>query len=234
MPATSGPAGASQAWSLRLGPHLEEKFFSSFRGPAGGPRPPGGVTVNDFKGLMGNSLLKWVTPNQLTLLRILLIPLILLFIYRGDPVSNWVAVGIFFLACLTDFLDGRLARFRGEVSPLGALLDPIADKMLISATLVMLVSQGLAPVIPTIVILLREFAVSGLRQTAAAQGVIIAAEPGAKWKTVFQMVAAAFHMVTYRPFSLPLVEIGQTMLWVAMVWTVWTGYSYFRRYFKTL
>ena len=177
---------------------------------------------------------KWITPNQLTLGRILLIPALLFFIYRGDPVSNWISVGIMAIAGATDFFDGRLARFRGEVSSSGKLLDPIADKMLILATLVLLVSLGIAQVVPTIVILLREFAVSGLRQVAASEGVVIPAEPGAKWKTALQMFAVAFHLVTYRPYSIPFVEIGQGMLWIAMVWTVWTGYGYFRAYLKTV
>jgi CDP-diacylglycerol--glycerol-3-phosphate 3-phosphatidyltransferase len=182
---------------------------------------------------MDFSLLKWVTPNQLTVGRIVLIPLLLVFIYLADPVSNWIAFAIFLLACGTDYLDGRLARFRDEVSHLGKLLDPIADKMLVSASLVMLVSMDIADVVPTIVILMREFAVSGLRQVAALEGVVIAAEPGAKWKTTLQMTAVAFHLITYKPFSLPLVGIGQVLLWAAAAWTLWTGVTYFREYYKS-
>ncbi|MCZ6841610.1 MAG: CDP-alcohol phosphatidyltransferase family protein, partial [SAR324 cluster bacterium] len=119
---------------------------------------------------MGASLLKWITPNQLTLLRISVIPVLMFLIYAGDWVSNWVALGIFSVACVTDILDGELARFRGEVSRIGKLLDPLADKMLVSSCLVMLVYVGAASVVPTILILLREYAVSGLRQVASSEG----------------------------------------------------------------
>ena len=183
---------------------------------------------------MGSSLFKWVTPNQLTLVRIVVIPAILVLIYRGDALSNWVALGIYFVACITDFLDGRLARFRGEISPLGKLLDPIADKMLVSACLVMLVSLDSAQVIPTILILLREFAVSGMRQVAAVEGVVVSASGGAKYKTTLQMLAVGFLIVRHESFAFPSVEIGQVLLWAAAALTLWTGLDYFRDYYRKI
>ncbi len=176
--------------------------------------------------------LKWTTPNQLTLARILAVPLLVGLIFWRGPIINVFTVVIFLLACLTDYWDGNLARVRQEVTPMGKLLDPIADKILISASLVMLVSEGIANPVPTIVILLREFAVSGLRQVAAIEGVAIAAVRGAKAKTIMQMLATGFMLMNNDPFGLPLTAIGRSLLWISAVWTVWTGYTYFAEYYR--
>ncbi len=185
---------------------------------------------------MIHSMSKWITPNQLSFLRILVIPVVLFLIFAGDAVSNWVGFGIYAAACFTDYFDGLLARYRGDMSPLGKLLDPIADKMLISACLVMLVYVGVADVLPTILILLRELAVSGLRQVAAAEGIVVSAIRGAKYKTILQMLAVGFLMVRHNSLNsaFPSVLIGEVLLWVAMAWTLVTGYTYFRDYFKKI
>ena len=180
----------------------------------------------------GPRWLKWTTPNQLTLARILAVPVLVALIYWHGPVSNAIAVAIFILACLTDYWDGNLARVRQEVTQMGKLLDPIADKILISASLVMLVSEGIADPVPTIVIILREFAVSGLRQVAALEGVAIAAVRGAKAKTILQMLATGFLLLNNDPFGMPTTAIGRSLLWISAVWTVWTGYTYFADYYR--
>lgn len=184
------------------------------------------------KGSMTSALFKWVTPNQLTAARILSIPLLLVLIYLNTPLANDVAVVVFILACLTDYWDGFLARQRNEVTQLGKLLDPIADKMLIMASLIMLVWMGIAGVVPTILITLREFAVAGLRSVAAAEGVVIDAARGAKWKTLLQMIATGLLMLHHNPLSLPMGLIGAWALWLAAAWTLWTGYEYFAEYFR--
>ena len=181
---------------------------------------------------MTNALFKWVTPNQLTLGRIAAIPGLLLLIYLDNPVAEFLAVGVFILACLTDYWDGYLARFRDQVSRFGRMMDPVADKMLISASLVMLVSMGRADAIPTILIILREFAISAMRQVAAADGVIVSAKASAKWKTVLQMIAVGLLLVSHEPFSIPFAQAGRIVLWVAAVWTLWTGFTYLRDHFK--
>ena len=190
--------------------------------------------ITDNRKLMANRFLGWITPNQLTSVRILAIPVLLYLIYRNDPLSTYFAIGLFFIACVTDFWDGYLARHRGEISLIGKLLDPIADKMLIAAMLTMLTYMGTADVVPTILILMREFAVSGLRQIAAAEGVVISAVNGAKYKTTFQMLAVGFILGVHVPFAIPVVQIGNGILWFAMVWTLWTGYGYFRGYFRAI
>ena len=177
--------------------------------------------------------LRWVTPNQLTVARIGAVPLLLVLIWVNQAWSNYVALAVFTLACLTDYWDGDLARVRKEVTQLGKLLDPIADKMLISASLVMLVERGSADAVPTILILLREFAVSGLRQVAALEGIAISAKRGAKAKTIFQMLATGTLMLSHNPFGLPLGLLGHVMLWFAVVWTLWTGWTYFTDYYRS-
>jgi CDP-diacylglycerol--glycerol-3-phosphate 3-phosphatidyltransferase len=180
----------------------------------------------------GYRWLRWTTPNQLTLARIFAVPVLIVLIYLHGPVINVFAVALFFVACLTDYWDGDLARARHEVTDMGKLMDPIADKILICASLVMLVAAGIADPIPTIVILVREFAVSGLRQVAAIEGVAIAAVRGAKAKTIMQMLATGFMLMSNDPFGVPTTAIGRSLLWLSAVWTVWTGYTYFVDYYR--
>lgn len=181
---------------------------------------------------MSYQWLAWVTPNQLTIGRILAVPVVMFLVYLGGPVANTLAAALFTLAGVTDYLDGDLARYRGEVTVLGRMLDPIADKMLISASLIMLVATGHAAAVPTTLIIMREFAVSGLRQVAALDGVEIHVVAGAKWKTGFQMGATGFLMLNHDPFGLPLAFLGWVLLWIAMVVTLWTGYGYFSAFFR--
>jgi CDP-diacylglycerol--glycerol-3-phosphate 3-phosphatidyltransferase len=178
--------------------------------------------------------LRWTTPNQLTYVRIGAVPLLMLLIWLDRPAANYIAWALFVLACLTDYWDGDLARTRKEVSQAGKLLDPLADKMLISASLVMLVARGSADPVPTVLILVREFAVSGLRQVAAIEGIAIAASRGAKAKTILQMFATGTLLLSHDPFGLPLALLGRGLLWVAVAWTAWTGYAYFAEYYHAL
>lgn len=177
--------------------------------------------------------LRWVTPNQLTVARICAVPLLMLLIWVDRPWTNYVGLAVFVLACLTDYWDGDMARTRREITPLGKLLDPLADKMLISASLVMLVARGSADSVPTILILMREFAVSGLRQVAALEGVAISAARGAKVKTIFQMVATGTLMLSHNPLGIPLDLLGRIFLWFALGWTLWTGWAYYADYYRS-
>ena len=183
---------------------------------------------------MGYRMLDRVTPNQLTVSRILAVPLLMVMVWLNEPWSNWAGLAIFSLAGLTDYVDGMLARHRGEITPLGRMLDPLADKMLVTGALVMLVSIDRADAVPVVVILMREFAVSGLRQVTALDGVQISAARGAKWKTALQMVAIGNLLMHHDPFGIPAYAIGRVLLWAAMATTVWTGYDYFHAYFRHL
>jgi cardiolipin synthase len=171
-------------------------------------------------------------PNLLTLSRIAAIPALIALFWVPSPLGNWLVFGIFVAAALTDLLDGWLARRWQQVSALGRFLDPIADKLLVAAALLMLVAwdriSGLT-VLPAIVILCREILVSGLREFLAELKVRVPVSNLAKWKTTIQMVAIAILLVgDAGPAALPIKLIGEIGLWVAAVLTLVTGYDYLR------
>ena len=171
-------------------------------------------------------------PNLLTLSRICAIPVVIAAFYLETPWSNWVALAFFVGAGLTDLLDGHLARLFNQVSGFGRFLDPVADKLLVAATLLMLVHRdhitGLA-IFPTLIILCREIMVSGLREYLAELRVGLPVSRLAKWKTVQQMVAIGFLIVGEAGWNrLPVVEIGLIGLWIAAGLTLYTGYDYLR------
>jgi CDP-diacylglycerol--glycerol-3-phosphate 3-phosphatidyltransferase len=173
-------------------------------------------------------------PNLLTLSRILVIPLIVaLFWVKGDA-ARWATLGLFALAGITDYLDGLLARSMGKISNLGRFLDPVADKLLVSALLIMLVWSGNISglvILPALVILCREILVSGLREFLAGIKVGVPVSRLAKWKTAVQMVALGFLIVGAAgpDFGSPAVTttaVGEALLWVAALLTIITGYDY--------
>lgn len=172
-------------------------------------------------------------PNLLTYGRILAIPAIVACMYMQTPFWNWVSVGIFIAAAITDYLDGYLARALSQFSNLGKMLDPIADKLLVGAVLIMLVANTTIAdwaLVPAIIILSREILVSGLREYLGQMNLSIPVSKLAKWKTTVQMVALGVLIAgpageTILPGTL---AIGITMLWAAALLTVWTGYDYVR------
>ncbi len=171
-------------------------------------------------------------PNLLTLSRIFAIPvLIVLFLYDGAT-TRWLALGVFAAACITDFLDGYLARTRQLQTDFGRFLDPIADKLLVAAILVLLVAYrrvGDWGVVPALVILCREILISGLREYLAGLGVALPVSALAKWKTAIQMLAIGFLIVgDAGPGWIPATLIGVVGLWLAAVLTVATGADYLR------
>jgi cardiolipin synthase len=174
-------------------------------------------------------------PNLLTLSRIAVIPLLVALVAWGLPAADLAACALFSAAAVTDYFDGHFARSRDQHSDLGRMLDPIADKLLVGASLMMLAGEqrlGSAGLYPAVVILLREILVSGLREYLAGLRVGLPVTRLAKWKTGFQMGAlgtllagdtgAAALGLTWLPVSL----IGQGMLWVAALLTLVTGWDY--------
>jgi CDP-diacylglycerol--glycerol-3-phosphate 3-phosphatidyltransferase len=137
-------------------------------------------------------------PNILTMVRIVMIPIVLVMLWDGTPKMNFWAGWVYTAATVTDALDGYLARKRGLVSVLGKFLDPLADKLLVMATLVLMVEMGRVPSWAVIIILARELAISMLRTIAISEGVVIAAGEGGKAKTALQMVAVLFLMLHHR------------------------------------
>jgi len=136
-------------------------------------------------------------PNLITYLRILVIPVFVWFVSRGDPFSSFVSAFLFTFAALSDILDGWLARRMNLVSVVGKLMDPLADKLIVTAALVMLAQMGRIEAWLVILILSRELIVSGLRQIAVGEGLVIAAGQGGKWKTALQLTGIIGVLVHY-------------------------------------
>lgn len=171
-------------------------------------------------------------PNLLTLSRILAIPVVVASFYIEGDFARWFACAIFSAAGFTDWLDGHMARRWAQQSDLGRFLDPIADKLLVAATLLMLTATARLPsgaLLPALVILCREILVSGLREYLAELRVGLPVSRLAKWKTAIQMVAIGVLIVgDAGPGFLAVKDIGGMLLWVAATLTLITGYDYLR------
>ena len=162
-------------------------------------------------------------PNKLTTMRMALVPVFIV-LYLMD--YNYAAAAVFVAASLTDFLDGHLARKYNLVTNFGKIMDPLADKLLVTSALVCMVQTGVVPGWMVIVILAREFAITGLRSVAASEGVVIAAAWSGKIKTVTQMIAIIFLLIGNWPFELISVPFARIMLWIAVIMTVYSGAEY--------
>ena len=172
-------------------------------------------------------------PNILTYGRIAAIPAMVILFHVWGDVGRWLALFVFVAASVTDWLDGYLARIWQQQSALGRMLDPIADKLLVAVTLLLLVSDftiGEWSLIAAIIILSREILVSGLREFLAEVHVRVPVSQLAKWKTVMQMVALGFLLCGPAGDRIfPYVSyIGLLLLWVSALITVYTGYDYLR------
>lgn len=162
-------------------------------------------------------------PNKLTTLRMLLVPVFIIVYLLGYEIPSLI---IFAIASFTDFLDGYLARKYNLISNYGKIMDPLADKLLVTAALVCMVQTGIVPAWMVIVILAREFAITGLRAVAASEGTVIAAAWSGKIKTVTQMIAIIFLLLDNWPFSLFNIPFANIMLWVAVIMTIYSGLEY--------
>ena len=173
-------------------------------------------------------------PNLLTYSRIAAIPLVLGLIFSQVLWAEWLALALYIAACITDFLDGYLARAWQQQSSLGRFLDPIADKLLVASVLMVLVGVdtiGGISILPALIILCREILVSGLREYLAEARVGLPVNRLAKWKTGIQMTAIGFLVVSDSAivvFGITPVEVGLAGLWVAAILTLITGYDYLR------
>ncbi|WP_425063180.1 CDP-diacylglycerol--glycerol-3-phosphate 3-phosphatidyltransferase [Pyruvatibacter mobilis] len=175
----------------------------------------------------------WTLPNILTYARIALVPVLVLTFFIEGNIGRWIAVGIFVAASITDYVDGYIARALKQQSSLGTMLDPIADKLLVAAALLLLAADetiaGIS-LFAAVIILSREILVSGLREYLASLQVSVPVTQLAKWKTAIQMLAVTFLLCgpegrELYPFTS---ELGITLLWVAALLTLYTGYDYFR------
>jgi cardiolipin synthase len=175
-------------------------------------------------------------PNLITLIRILLIPVVVGLFYLDKPLGYLAAAALFIIACLTDFLDGYLARTYKQVTSVGSFLDPLADKLLVAAVLMMLAGFGRLPgiaLIPAIIILCREILVSGLREFLGKVNAELPVTDLAKWKTGLQMTSLGC-LIIADPDSIFsfAIYIGLTGLWLAAILTVISGYDYLKQSLK--
>ena len=158
-------------------------------------------------------------PNKLSITRAACIPVIVVLLYMQDPACRVAAGILFILACLTDFLDGRIARSRNLVTDFGKFIDPVADKLLVLTTLIMLVHLRLMPAWVVIIVLCRELSVDGLRMVAVTQGKVIGAGPLGKWKTACQMVLISVMLILNLSFdtSWPVMVLTAVMVLLTVI-----------------
>ena len=162
-------------------------------------------------------------PNKLTMARILAVPVFIVLYMMGH---NIIATIVFILASLTDMLDGQIARKRGLVTNFGKIMDPLADKILVYSAFICMVQIGIVPGWMLVIILFREFIVSGLRTVAAADGTVIAAGKTGKLKTILQMIAVPLLLLNNWPFSYICIPGDQIFLWAQLIMTIVSGVEY--------
>lgn len=174
-------------------------------------------------------------PNMLTFLRILMIPAVLVLLDRGAPRDCYWAAWVYALAAITDLLDGWLARYQGLVSVLGKFLDPLADKLIVAATLVWMVPMGRIPAWAVVLLISREITITALRSIASAEGIVIAAGEGGKAKTALQMIGIICLLLGY-PYTInlgiidfgrvDLVHVGRVLIYCSLFFSIWSAAKY--------
>ncbi len=183
-------------------------------------------------------------PNILTLMRIAVIPLMVYLLLTGERESSFWAAALFSAASFTDWLDGFVARKMGIVTVFGKFLDPIADKLVVMAALIMIIPLERVPAWMVLVILGREIIITGLRGIASSEGIVIEASDLGKFKTIFQIVAIIALLLHYdyhwffsstHPLLLAnMHNVGMFYLWIAFVITVWSGADYLFRFIRII
>ena len=171
-------------------------------------------------------------PNKLTTFRLVCLPLVVIFLHFQGKWSSFLAALFIGMAFTTDILDGFFARKYGAVTVLGKFLDPLADKILVSVAMIMLIPLRGIPVLVVILIIARELAVTGLRSVAVNEGIVIQASQLGKFKTIFQAVAVLGLALHYEYFNVDFHAVGMFFLWAALVLTLWSGWAYFRQFYK--
>ncbi len=183
-------------------------------------------------------------PNLLTTLRIALIPLLVILLMSPSRTAAFFATAIFAIASITDWLDGYIARRMGIVTLFGKFLDPIADKLIVAAALIMILPFGHAPAWMVLIILSREIIITGLRSIASSEGIVIAASKLGKFKTIFQIVAILALLLHYdynwffgiqHPYLyVNMHNVGIFYLWIATILTIWSGVDYLAKFIKVI
>lgn len=174
-------------------------------------------------------------PNMLTMLRIVMIPIVLVFLSRGSPFDCFVATLVYALAAVTDLLDGYLARKRNLVSVLGKFLDPLADKLIVMATLIWMITMGRIAAWVVVLLLAREITITALRAVASNEGLVIAAGSGGKFKTALQMVGIVCLLLGY-PYHIDLgivdfgridlIHVGRALIYLSLIFSLTSALQY--------
>lgn len=185
------------------------------------------IQKKQIKSLLSN-------PNVLTLFRIAAVPGIVILLLIPNRLTTFLTALLFSAAAITDYLDGYFARHQGMISDFGKAMDPVADKLIVSCTFIMMVSLGWIPGWVVCVIIGREIAITGLRNIAAEKGEDISASTLGKYKTGFQISAIIPLLIHYEYFTIDFHAIGMFFLWCALVITVWSGIDYILRFKKVL
>ena len=173
-------------------------------------------------------------PNYLTLFRIATIPILVILLFFPYKTTSFVAALVFSLASISDLLDGYLARRKQMVTTFGQFFDPLADKLIVSAALIMLIPLDRVPAWMVLVIIGRELAITGLRGMAVSEGKVIGADNLGKKKMVFQIVAILGLLLHYEYYGINFHVVGMFFLWLAVVLTLWSGFNYFRSFWHVL
>ncbi|MCD6281380.1 MAG: CDP-diacylglycerol--glycerol-3-phosphate 3-phosphatidyltransferase [Deltaproteobacteria bacterium] len=175
--------------------------------------------------------LNWA--NVLTMSRIIVVPVLALFLIKGGYFYSILAAVLFIAATFTDFLDGYVARKYEMVSNLGKFLDPLADKLLIVTSLILLIPLDRSPAWIVALIVCRELTVTGLRSIASERNIVIAANWLGKYKTAFQCAAVIPLLIHYTVFGIQFQLAGEFFLWIACFFTLWSGFDYIYGYFES-
>lgn|SRR5699024_2195752 len=173
--------------------------------------------------------------NKITFLRVIMIPFFMFFLLSDISNGQSIAAVIFIIAAVTDGLDGYIARSRNQVTTLGKFMDPLADKLLVSAALISMIELGMVKSWIVVIIIAREFAITGLRVIAASEGITIAANWLGKIKTITQLLAIILLLLNNYPFRLINIPLDQIMIYLAVIFTIISGVDYLyvnRKVFK--
>lgn len=173
-------------------------------------------------------------PNTLTIIRLVCIPLVVICLIFPGKLGSFLAALFFGMAFVTDVLDGFFARRYGAVTVLGKFLDPLADKILVSVTMIMLIPLERIPAWMVMLIVAREMAITGLRTIAVNEGIVIQASALGKYKTIFQSLAIIGLSLHYEYFDINFHAVGMIFLWIALVFTLWSGWAYFREFRRVI
>ena len=177
------------------------------------------------------------TPNLLSVFRIATAPVLIWLLMYSGPVAGAAAAAVFFLATISDYLDGYIARSYGSGTTVGKFLDPLADKVVVTTALIMLAAMHRVPSVPAwivVVLVAREFLVTGIRAVAATEGKVFGAEELGKYKMVLQSIAIPMLMLHYSYFNVDLFAAGMFVLWISMVVSVWSGVDYYVKIIRAM